>query len=150
MTTPGLRDFVLEVPTGEESAEDLLPAALAALSQVFTVTQEAGAPGARLKGHCSRRMNSVNTPVAVRVSECVARELLVNIDGNALRQNRRFFFVRGRYSVSHTHHQGSDGQGPAHNPGGTESPVLHAASSHTSPSAVVGNEWRGRRTKSEF
>ncbi|MGO9188335.1 MAG: CHAD domain-containing protein [Streptosporangiaceae bacterium] len=47
MTTPGLRDFVLEVPTGEESAEDLLPAALAALSQVFTVTQEAGAPGAR-------------------------------------------------------------------------------------------------------
>jgi len=47
VTTPGLRDFVLEVPTGEESAEDLLPAALAALSQVFTVTQEAGAPGAR-------------------------------------------------------------------------------------------------------
>ena len=47
MTTPGLRDFVLEAPTGEKSAEDLLPAALAALSQVFTVTPEAGAPGAR-------------------------------------------------------------------------------------------------------
>ena len=47
MTTPGLRDFVLEAPTGEESAEDLLPAALAALSQAFTVTAEAGAPGAR-------------------------------------------------------------------------------------------------------
>ncbi len=47
MTTPGLRDFVLEAPTGEESAEDLLPAALAALSQAFTVTAEAGSPGAR-------------------------------------------------------------------------------------------------------
>ena len=45
MTTPGLRDFVLEAPTG--SGEDLLPAALAALSQAFTVTPEASAPGAR-------------------------------------------------------------------------------------------------------
>ncbi len=47
MTTPGPRDFVLEAPTGAESAEDLLPAALAALSQAFTVTREASAPGAR-------------------------------------------------------------------------------------------------------
>ena len=45
MTTPGLRDFVLGAPTGDESAEDLLPAALAALSQAFTVTPEAAAPG---------------------------------------------------------------------------------------------------------
>ena len=45
MTTPGLRDFILEAPTG--SGEDLLPAALAALSQAFTVTPEASAPGAR-------------------------------------------------------------------------------------------------------
>ena len=45
MTTPGLRDFVLEAPTG--SGEDLLPAALAALSQAFTVTPEASAPDAR-------------------------------------------------------------------------------------------------------
>jgi CHAD domain-containing protein len=45
VTTPGLRDFVLEAPTG--SGEDLLPAALAALSQAFTVTPEVGAPGAR-------------------------------------------------------------------------------------------------------
>ena len=47
MTTPGQRDFILEAPTGNESTEDLLPAALAALSQAFTVTVEAGAPGAR-------------------------------------------------------------------------------------------------------
>ena len=47
MTTPGLRDFVLEAPTGEESAEDLLAAAFAALSQAFTVTAQPGAPGAR-------------------------------------------------------------------------------------------------------
>ena len=47
MTTPGLRDFLLEAPIGDESAEDLLPAALAALSQAFTVTPEAGAHGAR-------------------------------------------------------------------------------------------------------
>jgi CHAD domain-containing protein len=45
VTTPDLRDFVLEAPTG--SGEDLLPAALAALSQAFTVTPEVGAPGAR-------------------------------------------------------------------------------------------------------
>ena len=45
MTTPGLRDFVLGAPAGDESAEDLLPAALAALSQAFTVTPEAAAPG---------------------------------------------------------------------------------------------------------
>ena len=47
MTTPGLRDFVLEAPSGDEYAEDLLPAALAALSQAFTVAPEAGAHGAR-------------------------------------------------------------------------------------------------------
>jgi CHAD domain-containing protein len=47
VTTPGQRDFVLEAPTGDESAEDLLPAALAALSQAFTVTPEAGVLGAR-------------------------------------------------------------------------------------------------------
>ncbi len=44
MTTPGLRDFVLEAPTGEEPAEDLLAAAFAALSQAFTLTAQAGAP----------------------------------------------------------------------------------------------------------
>ncbi len=45
MTTPGLRDFVLGAPAGDESAEDLLPAALTALSQAFTVTPGAAAPG---------------------------------------------------------------------------------------------------------
>ena len=44
MTTPGLRDFVLEVPTGEDPAGVGL--ALIALSQAFAVTPEA-APGAR-------------------------------------------------------------------------------------------------------
>ena len=43
MTTPGLRDFVLEAPTGEEPAEDLPAAAFAALSQAFTLTAQAGA-----------------------------------------------------------------------------------------------------------
>ena len=52
MTTPGLRDFVLEAPTGEESAEDLVSAALATLSQAFTVTAEAGAPRAAPSGGC--------------------------------------------------------------------------------------------------
>ena len=47
MTTPGLRDFVLEAPTGEEPAEDLLAAAFAALSQAFTLTAQPGALGAR-------------------------------------------------------------------------------------------------------
>ncbi len=47
MTTPGPRDFVLEAPIGDESAEDLRLAALAALSQAFTVTPEASAPAAR-------------------------------------------------------------------------------------------------------
>jgi CHAD domain-containing protein len=47
VTTPGLRDLIFEGPAGDESAEDLLPAALAALSQAFTVTPEVGAPGAR-------------------------------------------------------------------------------------------------------
>src|ERR1700688_4544737 len=47
VTTPGLRDLVLEAPAGDESAEDLLPVALTALSQEFTVTPEVGAPGAR-------------------------------------------------------------------------------------------------------
>jgi CHAD domain-containing protein len=47
VTTPGPQDFVLEAPIGEESAQDLLPAALAALSQAFTVTPEASAPARR-------------------------------------------------------------------------------------------------------
>ena len=47
MTTPGPRDFLLEAPTGDEAAEDLRLAALAALSQAFTVTAEAGPAGAR-------------------------------------------------------------------------------------------------------
>ena len=47
MTTPGLRDLVLEAPSGNEPPEDLLPAALAALSQAFTVTPEASAPRTR-------------------------------------------------------------------------------------------------------
>jgi CHAD domain-containing protein len=47
VTTPGLRDLIFEGPAGDESAEDLLPVAFAALSQAFTVTPEAGAPGAR-------------------------------------------------------------------------------------------------------
>ena len=47
MTRPGLRDFILEAPTGDEVTADLLPTALAALSQAFTVTPEDGAPGAR-------------------------------------------------------------------------------------------------------
>ena len=45
--TPGLLDFVLEAPAWDEPGPDLLPAALAALSQAFTVTPEAGVPGAR-------------------------------------------------------------------------------------------------------
>ena len=45
--TPGLLDFVLEVPAGGEPGQDLLPAALAALSQAFTVTPEAGLPRTR-------------------------------------------------------------------------------------------------------
>ena len=44
MTTPAPRDFLLEAPTGDEAAEDLRSAALAALSQAFTVTAEAGQP----------------------------------------------------------------------------------------------------------
>ena len=44
--TPGLLDFVLEAPIGDEPGPDLLPAALAALSQAFTVTPEAGAASA--------------------------------------------------------------------------------------------------------
>ena len=45
--TPGPLDFVLEAPAGDEPGPDLLPAALAALSQAFTVTPEAAVPGAR-------------------------------------------------------------------------------------------------------
>jgi CHAD domain-containing protein len=45
--TPGLLDFVLEAPAWDEPGQDLLLAALAALSQAFTVTPEAGPPGAR-------------------------------------------------------------------------------------------------------
>ena len=45
--TPGPLDFVLEAPAGDEPGPDLLPAVLAALSQAFTVTPEAGVPGAR-------------------------------------------------------------------------------------------------------
>ena len=45
--TPGLLDFVLEAPAGDEPGPDLLPAVLAALSQAFTVTPEAAVPSAR-------------------------------------------------------------------------------------------------------
>ena len=45
--TSGLLDFVLEAPVWDEPGQDLLPAALAALSQAFTVTPEAGMPAAR-------------------------------------------------------------------------------------------------------
>jgi len=43
--TPGLREFVLEAPAGDDPAQDPLPAALAALAQAFTVVAEPGAPG---------------------------------------------------------------------------------------------------------
>src|SRR5580704_18028098 len=45
--TPGLLEFVLETPIGDEPGPDLLPAALAALSRAFTVTPEAGLPRTR-------------------------------------------------------------------------------------------------------
>ena len=45
--TPGLLDFVLEAPAWDEPGQDLLPAVLDTLSQAFTVTPEAGVPGAR-------------------------------------------------------------------------------------------------------
>jgi len=45
--TPGPQGFVLAAPTGGEPVQDLLSDALAALSQAFTVTPEAGAPSAR-------------------------------------------------------------------------------------------------------
>jgi CHAD domain-containing protein len=45
--TPGLLDFVLEAPVWDEPGQDLLPAVLDTLSQAFTVTPEAGVPGAR-------------------------------------------------------------------------------------------------------
>ena len=45
--TPGLLEFVLETPIGDEPGPDLLPAALTALSQAFTVTPEAGLPRVR-------------------------------------------------------------------------------------------------------
>jgi CHAD domain-containing protein len=44
--TPGLREFVLEPPAGDELGQDLLPAALAVLSQAFTVTTQSVVPGA--------------------------------------------------------------------------------------------------------
>ena len=47
MTTPGPRDFLLEAAAGDEAAEDSRAAALAALSQAFTVIAEAGPAGAR-------------------------------------------------------------------------------------------------------
>jgi CHAD domain-containing protein len=54
--TPGLRGFVLgpEAPGGSESdgqnpAQDLLPAALAALTDEFTVAEERGAPGSGVR-----------------------------------------------------------------------------------------------------
>ena len=47
MTTPGLRDFVLRRPPGRNPRRISCAAAFAALSQAFTVTAEAGAPGAR-------------------------------------------------------------------------------------------------------
>ncbi len=45
--SPGPQGFVLAAPTGGEPVQDLLSDALAALSQAFTVTPEAGAPSAR-------------------------------------------------------------------------------------------------------
>ena len=45
--TPGLLDFVLEASVWDEPGQDLLPAVLDTLSQAFTVTPEAGVPGAR-------------------------------------------------------------------------------------------------------
>ena len=40
MTRPGPRDFVIDTPAGDESAQDLLAAALAALSPSFTLSPE--------------------------------------------------------------------------------------------------------------
>ncbi len=47
MITPGLRGFVLEpeASAGDDPAQDLLPAALAALAQAFTTSSEPGVPG---------------------------------------------------------------------------------------------------------
>ena len=40
-------------------------------------------------------MNGVDTPVTVRVGDGISGELLMNIDGDILRQYDRLFFVAG-------------------------------------------------------
>jgi len=51
VTTPGLREFVLEAPAADGPAQDLLPTVLAALSRAFTVAGEPGAPGSGDRRH---------------------------------------------------------------------------------------------------
>ncbi len=45
MMTPGLRDFVIDTPAGDDSAQDLLAAALVTLSRSFMVLPEPAAAG---------------------------------------------------------------------------------------------------------
>ena len=45
MMTPGLRDFVIDMPAGDDSAQDLLAAALVTLSRSFMVLPEPAAAG---------------------------------------------------------------------------------------------------------
>ena len=47
MMTPGLRDFVIDTPAGDDSAQDLLAAALVTLSRSFMVLPEPAAAGTR-------------------------------------------------------------------------------------------------------
>jgi CHAD domain-containing protein len=51
VTTPGLREFVLEAPAADDPAQDLLPTVLAALLRAFTVVREPGAPGSGARRH---------------------------------------------------------------------------------------------------
>jgi CHAD domain-containing protein len=46
--TPGLRDFVIDTPAADDSAQDLLASALVTLSQSFTVRPEPAAAGTHL------------------------------------------------------------------------------------------------------
>jgi hypothetical protein len=69
-----------------------------------------------LEGHRASRMNGENTPVPVRVRECVPGKLLMNIDGDTLGQYHRLLFVGGSDPVSHTDHQSSDSQCATHHP----------------------------------
>src|SRR5712691_2049972 len=45
--TPGLRDFVIDTPAGDDSAQDLLGAALVTLSPSFMMLREPAAAGTR-------------------------------------------------------------------------------------------------------